>query len=78
MQEAYFKARKHNVEDELLGKDDITEVADEKEVDHPTGSPKKVNKSKQTLMKILEEDRGSSTSSKMMPRSKSGFLMPYK
>ena len=64
MQEAYFKSRNLNYHKELLGLEDSKDgetTVKKTEVDH---SPKKITKSKQTLIKILEEDRGSSTSSR--------------
>lgn len=79
MQEAYFRARKTNVEDELFGDENSQPKVSVRgdSVNAPETTPKKPNKSKQTLLKILEEEKGSTTSSKL-PRSKSGFLMPYK
>lgn len=76
MQEAYFKARKMKVQDELYG-NDVDDSKMSAKANSVSATPAKPNKSKQTLMKILEEDKGSSSSSKL-PRSKSGFLMPYK
>lgn len=77
MQEAYFKARKMKIQDELYGNDPDESKASVKD-NTEVVVPARQNKSKQTLMKILEEDKGSSTSTSKLPRSKSGYLMPYK
>ena len=38
----------------------------------------KANKSKQTLQRILEDEKDNNSSSNKLPRSKSGLLNPYK
>lgn len=78
MQESYFRARKYNLEEDLFGKKEkVIEQESNISVLAGENSPIKTTKSKQTLMKILEEERNSSSSS-MLPRSKSGFInQPY-
>lgn len=78
MQESYFKARKFNLEQDLFGSpDSLPDNDSNKEESQYDKANRKVNKSKHALMKILEEDRNSSSSSKL-PRSKSGYIhKPY-
>jgi len=74
MQESYFTARKYNLEEDLFGvHKEVEERESTKSVAAVEARPK-TTKSKQTLMKILEEDRYSMESSNKLPRSKSGFI----
>lgn len=79
MQEAYFKSRSLNYHKELLGQEDSKdEEATIRNIEEEHHQSKKITKSKQTLIKILEEDRGSSSSSRQLPRSQSDFRAVYK
>lgn len=74
MQEAYFTARDVNLQEELLGKQNVASSSSpnlKKDMEKPQVK-ESMSRSKMTLSKMLQEDRRSSIAN--VSRSKSGYI----